>query len=160
MSRARNLDLWGIGASTLCLVHCALLPLLVLAIPISNASADSSLGGEGTPLDWLHGCCDLGPSFYLHVGLLGLVIPLGLMAFCQGYRQHKRWPVLLVGLIGMTFLMYASLFGVYLWEGRGETVMTMAGSLTLVLSHYWNRRQMPRHRCPTPSGASLNRPTV
>ncbi|WP_180146764.1 MerC domain-containing protein [Sphingomonas sp. R-74633] len=112
------------GASLLCLIHCAGLPLLLAALPaLSRAFA-------------------LPES--LHLWLLGFAIPASGSALLFGFRQHRAWPPLAAGAIGLALLSAGVLrFG----GGRLETAVTMAGSLCLIAAHVGNwRRRHGRHR--------------
>jgi hypothetical protein len=73
--------------------------------------------------------------------LLAAVAPLGIVAWVAGYRKHRRLGVLGLGLAGVLLLSGALLFGHQLLGGRGEQVMTVAGSTLMVLAHLRNRRQ-------------------
>lgn len=174
MKRIRfNLDALGVCASTLCMVHCLVFPLLLVALPLWNTSAKSQdsgstqavadnsattktccpVGGECCAKDDgsstesenadqnVAACCATPTDFWIHIGLLATVAPLGLVAWGMGYRQHRRFGVLCLGLIGVLLLSGALLFGTRLWDGRGEQVMTVMGSICMVSAHLWNRRQ-------------------
>jgi len=172
-----NMDSLGICASTLCMVHCLLFPLLLAAMPLLSLSAGavqntpptgqqtpvrtaseipnmmlsadsppccprggrSPASGHNTP-----GCCSTPLDYWFHVGMLATVSPLGLIAWCAGYQQHGRPGVIGLGLAGLLLLCAALLFGPQLLEGRGEPILTAAGSFCMVSAHVWNRR---RCRC-------------
>ena len=111
------------GASLLCLIQCAGLPLLLAAMPA------------------LSRLLDLPQSF--HLWLLGFAIPASGSALLLGFRQHRAWPLLAAGGIGLLLL---SAGAVLLGGGRFETPVTMAGSLCLVWAHIGNwRRRHGRH---------------
>lgn len=108
------------GASLLCLIHCAGLPLLLAAMPV------------------LSRVLDLPES--LHLWLLGFAVPASGSALLLGFRQHRAWPPLAGGAIGLALLSAGALL---LGGGRFETPVTMAGSLCLVWAHVanWRRRK-------------------
>jgi hypothetical protein len=87
-------------------------------------------------------CCSTPTDFWIHVGLLAAVAPLGIVAWGAGYRRHRQIGVLGLGLVGVLLLSGALLFGHHLLGGRGEQVMTVAGSICMVGAHLWNR-----HHC-------------
>lgn len=178
-----NLDALGMCASTLCMIHCLVFPLLLAALPMWKLAADeadhnvagqlasatsSDLastrshmqctdeeccatvsaegGGRG---DGGHvSCCSTPADFWIHVGLLAAVAPLGVVAWGVGYCQHRRMDVLGLGLVGVILLSGALLCGHHLLGGRGEQVLTVAGSICMVAAHLWNRRQCRCCRTP------------
>ncbi len=112
--------------------------------------ADTSGEGNGA---CAASCCSTPTDFWIHVGLLAGVAPLGIVAWGMGYRQHRRLGVLGLGLAGVLLLSGALLFGNYLLGGRGEQVMTVLGSICMVSAHLWNRRQCRCCRSPDLAGA-------
>ena len=86
-------------------------------------------------------CCSTPTDFWIHVGLLLAVAPLGLFAWGAGFRQHGQIKILGLGLTGVLLLCGALLFG-NLLGGHGEQVMTVTGSICMVSAHLWNR-----HHC-------------
>ena len=169
-----NLDSLGVCASTLCMIHCLVFPLLLAVLPAwtltsganasdigkPSAAADSSVegglesaecvgqecceaaGGNEVANGSSVGCCSTPTDFWIHVGLLSTVAPLGLVAWGAGYRKHHGRGVVLLGMVGVILLCCALWFGTRLFGGRGEQVMTVLGSICMVSAHLWNR-----HRC-------------
>jgi hypothetical protein len=131
----QRLDALGIGASTLCLVHCLAFPLVLACVPLFGPSAATTSDGcVGSPLD-----------FWFHVVLLTAVIPVGVAAWISGYLRHKDGGVVLLGLVGVALLVAALVFGHHWMDGQGERVLTIAGSIAMVSAHLLNRRQC---HCP------------
>jgi hypothetical protein len=60
-----------------------------------------------------------------------------------GYRRHGRRAVLALGLAGLALVLTGAVTHELL-GGPGETMLTVAGSLTLVGAHWGNRRACPR----------------
>lgn len=169
-----NLDSLGIFASALCMVHCLLLPFIVawlavigalgtssqaenLAAVATHAESDCCESGEccgdctdtelsAEPSD-ADLCCSTPIDFWIHVGLLGAVAPVGMIALGFGYHQHRQLGALAVGLTGVLLLSAALMFGHHLLSGRGEQWMTVSGSLCMVSAHLWNNR---RSQCCSP----------
>ena len=173
-----SLDALGVCASSLCMIHCLVFPLLLLLLPFiptlsaehpndnSVASAGLSevcLKAERFPIEGSSAglsvgkghaaCCATPTDFWIHVGLLAAVAPLGLVAWGAGYRQHGYIGVVLLGGAGVALLAGALLFGHHLLFGRGEQVMTVAGSVCMVTAHLWNRRRC--RCCRTPVVANI-----
>lgn len=92
-------------------------------------------------------CCSTPTDFWIHVGLLGAVAPVGIIALGFGYHQHRQVGALAVGLVGVFLLTAALMFGHQLLSGRGEQWMTVSGSLCMVSAHLWNSR---RSHCCSP----------
>jgi hypothetical protein len=116
--RQRLLDSLAIGASMLCLVHCLLLPLVILLLPM------------------LAHILDVPEEFHLAVFLLA--VPTSLLALRAGWRQHGCRAVWLPALSGLT-LLAAGLFVAP--TEAAEVAVTVAGSLLLALGHLLNWRR-------------------
>ena len=115
-------DRAAVGASALCLVHCAGLPLLLAALPsLSRLIA-------------------VPESF--HIWILGFAVPTSAVALLTGRRRHGAHYPLIVGCIGLALLAVGALL---LLGGPYETPVTMAGSLCLAFAHIANWRLRHRH---------------
>jgi hypothetical protein len=114
----------AVGASILCLVHCAGLPLLLAALPaLSRLIA-------------------LPEQF--HLWILILAIPASGTALLLGAVRHRTWRPLGAGCVGLALL---SAGAILLLGGRYETPVTIMGSLCLVFAHIDNwRLRHRRHR--------------
>lgn len=120
--RQQWFDSLAIGASTLCLIHCLALPILIVAVPT------------------LATFLALPEAF--HLWAFALAVPTSLLAMAAGRRRHgQRRPVLLAA-VGLALLGAGAL----LVEGAAETVLTVAGGLTLAVAHALNWRAPMR--CP------------
>jgi len=110
-------DSAAIGLSVLCTLHCLMLPLLLTWLPsiIAVNVADESF----------------------HLLLLVLVIPLSIYALFMGCKQHKRYRVMLFGVLGISLLVLALLVHDYVGE-TGEKWLTVLGSLFIVAGHIFN----------------------
>lgn len=108
--------------SAACMVHCVVLPLLILALPVLTT--------------WL----SIPES--AHLWLLAFAAPAAAVALSLGYRLHRRWPPVVAGASGLTLLTTAILFG-----GASETVLTVAGSILIVSAHVLNLRLRQRCSC-------------
>jgi len=109
-------------------------------------------GGRASGMDQA-ACCSTPTDFWIHIGLLAAVAPLGIVAWGAGYRRHRQAGVLALGILGVLLLSGALLFGHQWLKGRGEQVMTVAGSLCMVTAHLSNRRQC--RCCKAPDFARL-----
>ncbi len=117
------LDGMAISASTLCMVHCLGLPILLAALP---AVADRIDPGEG-----------------FHLLMLILATPTSAFALLSGWRKHRAHRPLVAGALGL-FLMASGI----LFSGNdvAEIVLTVSGSVLLAAAHIANWRQRIRPR--------------
>lgn len=142
---AKILDYLGISASTLCLIHCFALPVMMIAAPaLSLESAHSE-------------------SF--HVWMLALVVPLALAAYIHGFLHHKKTWILGLGVASVALLILPILLGLEAEAHASHAghahahghhhhdegglfslahVMSFIGSLGLITAHIFNTRN---HHC-------------
>jgi hypothetical protein len=131
-------DKFAMILSSLCVVHCLLTPLLLIAIP--------SLAGVALLTD---------ESF--HHLLLYFVVPVGFVALLVGFMHHRTLWVVCFGLTGLMVLsspLVLEMLGLgheVLGE-NGEAVVTVIGSLFVVAAHIANLRLSERG---TPQEASV-----
>jgi hypothetical protein len=160
-----SLDWLETCASFGCMIHCLAFPMLAAVLPLlsgTETSADTSSRAAviAQPVEGddccREGCCTPEPEadsacedaccaspagFWTHVCMLATVAPIGLFAWVSGYRRHRRYGVLLLGISGLGFLLAALSIGPQLFGGRGELALTVCGSVAMVTAHQWNRRQ-------------------
>ncbi|HEY9773173.1 MAG TPA: MerC domain-containing protein [Planktothrix sp.] len=115
-----TLDTLGIAASSLCLVHCLAMPLVIGFLPL--------LGWQ-----FLEG-------HRAHVILAGFVLTFALTAVVPGYLKHRRRDILLMMSLGLLLVLSATFALPESWELPTITV----GNLILVATH-WRNRMM--HKC-------------
>jgi hypothetical protein len=112
-------DKLAIFLSSLCVVHCLLTPILLIAIP--------SLAGVTMLND---------ETF--HRLMLFFVVPCGVLALAIGYTHHRQRWLAVSGLIGLAVLSSPLWLGhAYLGE-KGELVVSILGSLMIVAVHTIN----------------------
>ena len=112
------LDRISIGISTLCAIHCAVLPLLLVLSP------NLVLGG----LD----------DHYFHLVLVWLVLPASLLAGLLGCSKHKDARVITGIAVGLGSLVFTALWGHDFLGEFGEKAVTFAATIVLALSHWRN----------------------
>ena len=126
-------DLVGAFISSLCVVHCIALPLLVLMAP---AIGTFFFAGEGIT----------------HVVLFGLVLAAAGMSFIPGYKVHKHAAPLGFSLSGIAFLAGAT-FLAHDWLGHHwEPLLAICGSAQLIFAHWLNHikcKSCTDHHCHT-----------
>lgn len=118
----RWLDRLGIGLSVACWIHCALLPVLVIASPAFSGL----LFDDGR----------------FHVWLLWLILPTAVVAFMFSWWRHRNVPTLIIGGCGLILIVLASVQAI--WFGHSvlsesmEKVLTSIGGLLLAAGHFRN----------------------
>lgn len=99
------------------MIHCLGLPLLLAALP---AFADQ---------------IDPGESF--HAIVLALAVPMSAFALISGWRKHRAFVPLVVGLVGLALMAIGIAFAS---KEIVETAITVSGSLLLAGAHIANWR--------------------
>ena len=115
---------WGdrgaVCFSSLCILHCLLLPVLLVAYPIGILV---TLSDE-----------------IFHQIMVSLALPLSLMSLYVGYGHHKRNQLIVFGGIGLVTLMLPLVVPHELISESGETWLTVSGAMILCLAHVANFR--------------------
>lgn len=128
--RRLNIRWDGVAAllSSLCLLHCLALPLVLVTMPVIAQFADVLHGP-----DWLHWV------------LIGVALPASAVALWRGLDVHHDHSPLCVALVGFA-LMAAGAFS----HGHGalEAVLTVTGGLVVAFAHWrnWRRQRALAHR--------------
>jgi hypothetical protein len=118
-AREGSLDGAAAALSSLCLLHCLLLPLGLGLAPVFNG-----LSGEA-----LH-----GPA-WVHWVLLALAAPFSIHALRRGMQVHgdrRPWKLALAGFLAMA--LGAALHG----RDPLEQLLTVGGGLLVALAHWRN----------------------
>jgi len=121
------LDKLSIGASTICAIHCAVLPILLAVFP-----ALSFLPSE---------------NHEFHEALVILVVPMSLLAAYLGCSKHKDMRVLVGIGSGLVLLLVTALFGHDLVGETGEKAFTVLASIILAMSHWRNYKLCRARDC-------------
>ncbi len=115
--RQRLLDGFAVAASLLCLIHCLLLPLLLIAIPLLATM--------------------LAVPEAFHAVAFAIAVPTSLLALGGGYRRHRRWRPAKMAIVALTLLG----IGAFAVEGViTERIVTSAGAILLAVAHLLNWR--------------------
>jgi hypothetical protein len=110
-----KLDKAGAMASFLCAIHCAIMPLLITALPLMGLGFLTS-----EPVEW---------------GLLACSGVLGTLSLCVGFREHRRRRVF--GLLGIALALLVA-GRIFHDHDLGWVVMVLGG-LTMMGAHLLNR---------------------
>ena len=105
------LDHFGIVASCACLLHCIMLPIVVMLTYVE------------TDLAWFH------------QSMVAMTALISGHALYHGYKVHCRHIVLVYGGVGLMCLV-AALFG----SDAFETAATLTGALFIIVAHIFNIR--------------------
>ncbi len=112
-----DVDRIGMIASTLCAIHCAVVPILLTSLPLIGLGFLASRWFE-----W---------------GMIGfaLVVGIGSLAY-SFFNTHRRLIPLILFLFGFLYVVGGHL----LLHGWKEAVVVPLGGLTIVAAHFVNRR--------------------
>jgi len=146
------LDGISVCLAGLCLVHCLLTPILLIALPI------------------------IGTTFFVHENfhfwMVALVIPTTSIAMFLGCRKHKKYSNGILSAVGMVLLASALFFGHGAHEGQDsigshthhdhhhgqmndsshsrigiEAILTSLGGIFLASAHIRNYRLCRKSHC-------------
>ena len=116
------IDNLGITISSVCAIHCVLLPAIFIIAPYSFLA-----------------------SHEFHEALIYFILPCAAIAFVLGCRKHGDIKVAVMGTLGVILLASSLLFHeIFHAEEHSEelitVLITIAGSIMLILSHIRNRK--------------------
>lgn len=133
MKAAQELtDKFSIGLSSLCAIHCLVLPLLLVLMPSLGAL---NLENEA-----------------FHLWMLITVIPTSIYALTIGCKKHKRYRLFSIGAAGLLLLILAIIIGHDIAADWGEKILTLLGASLVVIAHIGNFRLCQKHdNCPCPN---------
>ncbi|MBB3222712.1 MerC domain-containing protein [Pseudoduganella umbonata] len=110
-------DAAGLFASTLCMVHCLAMPVLLAMLPAMSWAEDG----------------------HVHEVLLGVAVIAALLSLGPGYLAHRRRAVPLLGGAGLACLAVAMFVVEPRYGHDAEAVVSVAGALLLFGAHVRNR---------------------
>ena len=113
----RNADLFAVGISTLCLLHCLALPLLSVLLPVAGQLSENEA---------------------IHRALVIMAVPVSLSAVWQSLR-NPAFRLFIVGTLSGLLLLLVAAFSEAL--SAYEEPLTISGALLLGLAHLWRWRQ-------------------
>ena len=116
------IDNLGITISSVCAIHCLFLPAIFIIAPYSFLA-----------------------SHEFHEALIYFILPCAAVAFILGCRKHGDLKVAVMGTLGVILLSSSLLFHeIFHAEEHSEelitVLITIAGSVMLILSHLRNRK--------------------
>lgn len=117
------LDNAAVALSSICLLHCLTLPILIAVLPFLGQF------GEG----------------HFHVQMLLAVLPVSTIAFMLGFRRHHVKSVIAWGIVGVLLLAFGATVVHSSYGIVADRTVTVCAALILALAHYFNNR-FSRHR--------------
>jgi hypothetical protein len=127
MLLSKYLDRAAIALSTICIVHCLAMPLVIAVLPV----AALAVGGDG----------------HFHLLMLWFVVPTSVLGFGLGVRVHRRVDIVAMGAIAIVALATAALWGHSAWDPSVEMFANVAASVLLAAAHWRNFSEVRRlHR--------------
>ncbi len=113
-SPAARLDMFAVGLSTLCVLHCVALPVLVALMPVVGQAAENEL---------------------VHRVLVLLAVPVSLRVIWKTRPVNDNRLFVGAALLGLALLLLAAFV-----EGvsRFEEPITIAGAVLLGSAHIWH----------------------
>lgn len=121
------LDRFSMGASALCAIHCAVLPIMLALFP-----ALSSLPNN---------------DHRFHILLVFLIVPTSVLAAFLGCAKHKDKWVLFGIVTALIILTVTALFGHALIGEMGEKAVTVFASVVLIAAHWRNYTLCRSKKC-------------
>ena len=112
---SKNLDKAGIWITTLCAIHCLLLPVIL-------------------PLLAMAGLAFIGEDA-LENTILGLSVVVGLWSLISGARKHGKWHLLSLLLLGAVIYSQRDILGHW-----GEPIIILFGAGLIIYAHVSNLR--------------------
>lgn len=111
-----RLDRIGMTASTLCAIHCAVIPFVISVLPLWGLSFLAE--------EWME------------VSMIGLTLTIGIWSLGLSWRKHRKVAAIAIFLSGFLFISLGHVFG----HGRTEHLFLPLGGLIIALSHFINWR--------------------
>jgi MerC mercury resistance protein len=110
-----NSDVFGIGASIACAVHCAILPLFLSSLSILGVNI-------------VH-------NFWFESGMILLAFIIGMLSLRHGFVRHHRSPIpFLLFAAGMLFLFAKQYWHIY------ELILLPFAVILIISAHIFNFR--------------------
>jgi hypothetical protein len=119
-----TLDRVAMFMSAVCLVHCTVLPLALVALQTYGAI----LVPKALDNEWFHAV--------MAIALFGV----GGLAFVTGFLRHGQWKPLAAGALGTALLFLGAFNPGQNFSEFGEHAITVTGTLILLFAHTRNRR--------------------
>ena len=127
-------DKFAIGLSMMCAIHCLALPFLLVLLP---SMAALQLDNE-----------------VFHLWMVVAVLPTSIYALTLGCKQHKRYRLLILSVIGLALLVMGLVLGEVLIGEAGEKLLSVIGAGFVAAGHWFNYRlcrALKHKECASPN---------
>jgi uncharacterized membrane protein HdeD (DUF308 family) len=117
-----KLDKIGIYASLLCAIHCAIMPLIVVILPILTISLFVT-----ETVEWL---------------LLISAFIVGISSLCLGFKKHKSKKVFPLLSAGFILILIGKIYHNhnFLYQFNYLNLIMILGGILITFSHYINNK--------------------
>ncbi len=106
-------DVLGMGLSGLCIIHCIVLPLVVLLYPAANFTE----------------------NHLIHDLIFVLIVLAALLAFLPHAIKEKSYKLLVLPVIGVVLMIVSN--SIFHHEKSSiNLILSLVGSLCLIVAHY------------------------
>ena len=113
-----KVDILAVSLSVLCILHCLLLPIMVIALP------------------------SMASLFFVdevfHTWMVIAVIPISGIALYRGWKKHQVLKIGTIGFMGLLLLSCAAFLGHDFISENDERFLTIIGTTIITLAHIWN----------------------
>ncbi|WP_288412232.1 MerC domain-containing protein [uncultured Sphingomonas sp.] len=127
--RQRLLDGFAVTASMLCLIHCLILPILLIALPVLATML-------------------VVPEAF-HTIAFAIALPTSILAMASGHARHHRFGPAMLAAAG---LMLLGIGAFAIDSETAERIVTSVGAVTLAVAHVLNWRARPAPILPGTDG--------
>jgi hypothetical protein len=124
MLQSKQFDRLAVALSAICIVHCLAIPLAAMLLPVAAVAA--------------------GSSNHFHQLMLWLVVPISIVGIGLGVRIHRKLGIVVLGLVGLLILAFASLRGHGAWPEALEVSVSVGASALLGVAHWLNFKEVRR----------------
>ena len=94
----------------------------------------------------------------VHFALLFAVIPISAYALIKGGKVHKSRKVFITGISGLLVLVAAVVFGHGMLGEFGEKILTVLGSIIVIIAHIQNHLICRATDCECHGEVKCNKP--
>jgi membrane protease YdiL (CAAX protease family) len=122
-AETKKWDRTGVLLSTLCALHCLVAPFVALSLPL-----------------WVYSI-HYSP---VHLFISIFIIPVAVYSFWTGFKKHKKKIVFVLGGLGIFLLSIALIGPSTRNQLRWNDIMTIIGSLSLIVGHLLNRYSLQK----------------